>query len=232
MLLLLVHSSTVGSDARFVRRKEKSRGGPSHSWIAIRAAVLNPRRSRARRRPWFAQQQQSARGQRGFPSFRVCCSQVNGPERLVRVALAQVAAHVLDAATARSRTAASLLTVPDGPSASRRTSHRAREPENPTGKEVVAGMPPRGVEIHPNPLGLSRRTLRNTLASVIREPPLDVGCVRPRVAEKRRERFGQRPASLVEDQSFPPFGTRDLDAGAARGGCGPASRGTRRGGLR
>jgi hypothetical protein len=28
-----------------------------------------------------------------------------------------------------------------------------------------------------------------------REPPLDVGCVRPRVVEKRRECFGQRPAS-------------------------------------
>jgi hypothetical protein len=62
-------------------------------------------------------------------------------------------------------------------------------------------MPPRGVQIQPNPLGLSHRTLRSTLASAIREPPLDVGRVRPRVVEKRRECFGQRPASLVEDQS-------------------------------
>ena len=77
-----------------------------------------------------------------------------------------------------------------------------------------------------HPLGLSRRTLRSTLASAIRETPLDVGCVRPRVVEKRRECFGQRPASLVEDQSFHPLATRDLDAGAGpRGGCGPASRG-------
>jgi hypothetical protein len=53
-----------------------------------------------------------------------------------------------------------------------------------------------------HPLGLSRRTLRSTLATAIRETPLDVGRVRPRVVEKRRECFGQRAASLVEDQSF------------------------------
>jgi hypothetical protein len=50
----IVHSSTVGSDARFVRRKEKSRGGPTHWWIAMRAGALDPRRSRARRRAWFS----------------------------------------------------------------------------------------------------------------------------------------------------------------------------------
>ena len=68
--------------------------------------------------------------------------------------------------------------------------------------------------IQPNPLGLSRRTLRSTLASAIHEKRLDVGCVRPRVVEKRRECFGRRPASLVDDRRS-TVGTRDLDAGAA-----------------